>query len=100
MNPRELAAMSYETRSRLGRGLASLIGDVGGEAAHVDRPRNQRKVPIEFLKPNPRNPRRTFLRKTDPTSAQAKQGSTIRNEVEIASRMRASARSELSSGVR
>lgn len=52
--------MADETRSRLGRGLASLIGDVGGEAAHVDRPRNQRKVPIEFLKPNPRNPRRTF----------------------------------------
>jgi ParB family transcriptional regulator, chromosome partitioning protein len=52
--------MADEARSRLGRGLASLIGDVGGEAAHVDRPRGQRKVPIEFLKPNPRNPRRTF----------------------------------------
>ena len=52
--------MADEARSRLGRGLASLIGDVGGEAAHVDRPRNQRKVPIEYLKPNPRNPRRTF----------------------------------------
>jgi ParB family chromosome partitioning protein len=34
---------------------------VGGEAAHVERPsRAQRKVPIEFLKPNPRNPRRAF----------------------------------------
>ena len=59
MNPRELA-MADEARSRLGRGLASLIGDVGGEAAHLDRPRAQRKVPIEFLKPNPRNPRRDF----------------------------------------
>jgi ParB family chromosome partitioning protein len=59
VNPRELA-MAEEMRSRLGRGLASLIGDVGGEAAHVDRPRAQRKVPIEFLKPNPRNPRRAF----------------------------------------
>ena len=59
MNPRELA-MADEARSRLGRGLASLIGDVGGEAAHIDRPRAQRKVPIEFLKPNPRNPRRAF----------------------------------------
>ena len=59
MNPRELA-MAEEARSRLGRGLASLIGDVGGEAAHLDRPRAQRKVPIEFLKPNPRNPRRDF----------------------------------------
>ena len=52
--------MAEEARSRLGRGLASLIGDVGGEAAHLDRPRAQRKVPIEFLKPNPRNPRRAF----------------------------------------
>jgi ParB family chromosome partitioning protein len=52
--------MADEARSRLGRGLASLIGDVGGEAAHLDRPRAQRKVPIEFLKPNPRNPRRMF----------------------------------------
>jgi ParB family chromosome partitioning protein len=52
--------MADEARSRLGRGLASLIGDVGGEAAHAERPRAQRKVPIEFLKPNPRNPRRTF----------------------------------------
>jgi ParB family chromosome partitioning protein len=52
--------MADEARSRLGRGLASLIGDVGGEAAHLERPRTQRKVPIEFLKPNPRNPRRAF----------------------------------------
>ena len=53
--------MADETRSRLGRGLASLIGDVGGEAVHVERPgRAQRKVPIEFLKANPRNPRRAF----------------------------------------
>src|ERR1700687_2102344 len=59
LNPRELA-MADEARSRLGRGLASLIGDDGGQPAHVDRPRAQRKVPIEFLKPNPRNPRREF----------------------------------------
>jgi ParB family transcriptional regulator, chromosome partitioning protein len=52
--------MAEEIRSRLGRGLASLIGDVGGEAAHLERPRAQRKVPIEFLRPNPRNPRRAF----------------------------------------
>jgi len=53
--------MADEARSRLGRGLASLIGDVGGEAAHVERPsRAPRRVPIEFLKANPRNPRRTF----------------------------------------
>jgi ParB family transcriptional regulator, chromosome partitioning protein len=45
-------------RSRLGRGLASLIGDVGTEAA--DRGRGQRRVPIELLRPNPNNPRRAF----------------------------------------
>ncbi len=54
--------MADEARSRLGRGLASLIGDVGGEAAKVERgARTQRRVPIEFLKPNPRNPRKNFF---------------------------------------
>jgi ParB family chromosome partitioning protein len=47
-------------RSRLGRGLAALIGDVGSETAAVERIRSQRRVPIEFLRPNPRNPRRVF----------------------------------------
>lgn len=46
------------SRSRLGRGLASLIGDVGTEAA--ERGRAQRRVPIELIKPNPHNPRRAF----------------------------------------
>jgi ParB family chromosome partitioning protein len=46
-------------RSRLGRGLAALIGDVDVEAQGGER-RNQRRAPIEFLKPNPRNPRRDF----------------------------------------
>src|SRR3954462_10577814 len=48
------------TRSRLGRGLAALIGDVGEESQSTDRAKAQRRVPIEFLRPNPRNPRRTF----------------------------------------
>jgi ParB family transcriptional regulator, chromosome partitioning protein len=54
------------TRSRLGRGLASLIGDMGAEtnaasnATASERVRSQRRVPIEFLRPNPRNPRREF----------------------------------------
>src|SRR3979490_490320 len=52
--------MADEARSRLGRGVVSLIGDVGGEAAHLDRSRAQRKGPIEFLNPKPRNPRRDF----------------------------------------
>lgn len=47
-------------RSRLGRGLAALIGDVGDESAAVERVRSPRRVPIEYLSPNPRNPRRTF----------------------------------------
>jgi ParB family transcriptional regulator, chromosome partitioning protein len=49
-------------RSRLGRGLASLIGDMGAETnAPAERPRaGQRRVAIEFLHPNPRNPRRHF----------------------------------------
>jgi ParB family chromosome partitioning protein len=47
-------------RSRLGRGLAALIGDVGEETAVVERARGQRRVPIEFLRPNSRNPRQTY----------------------------------------
>ncbi|GJE03408.1 ParB/RepB/Spo0J family partition protein [Methylobacterium isbiliense] len=49
------------TRPRLGRGLAALIGDVGDDPspAPADR-KGQRRVPIEFLRPNPRNPRRHF----------------------------------------
>jgi ParB family chromosome partitioning protein len=47
--------------SRLGRGLASLIGDVGEETKTTsDAGRNPRRAPIENLAPNPRNPRRTF----------------------------------------
>lgn len=46
--------------SRLGRGLASLIGDVGEESQSADPARKPRRAPIENLKPNPRNPRRAF----------------------------------------
>jgi ParB family chromosome partitioning protein len=46
--------------SRLGRGLASLIGDVGDEGAAADPTRKPRRAPIESLKANPRNPRRDF----------------------------------------
>ena len=46
--------------SRLGRGLASLIGDVGEETAAVEPARKPRRAPIENLVPNPRNPRRAF----------------------------------------
>jgi ParB family transcriptional regulator, chromosome partitioning protein len=55
-------SMAEEThRSRLGRGLASLIGDVGADNEPAQQhARGQRRVPIEFLKANPRNPRRMF----------------------------------------
>jgi ParB family chromosome partitioning protein len=52
--------MPDDGRSRLGRGLAALMGDLGAEATIVERARGQRRVPIEFLRPNPRNPRRNF----------------------------------------
>jgi ParB family transcriptional regulator, chromosome partitioning protein len=47
-------------RSRLGRGLAALIGDVSDEVGALDRARGQRRVPVEFLRPSARNPRRSF----------------------------------------
>ncbi|MGE5534562.1 MAG: ParB/RepB/Spo0J family partition protein, partial [Acidobacteriota bacterium] len=48
--------------SRLGRGLAALIGDVGEgpAAASNESSRKPRRAPIESLRPNPRNPRRAF----------------------------------------
>jgi ParB family chromosome partitioning protein len=46
--------------SRLGRGLAALIGDVGDETPLADSGRKPRRAPIENLQPNPRNPRRLF----------------------------------------
>jgi ParB family chromosome partitioning protein len=58
--------MADEGKSRLGRGLAALIGDVGEEtrkataAPQSGGTRGQRRAPVEFLRPNPRNPRRDF----------------------------------------
>ncbi len=53
-------AMAEEgTRSRLGRGLAALIGDVGDERP-LDRRHGQRRLPTGSLRPNARNPRREF----------------------------------------
>ncbi len=50
-----------EHHSRLGRGLASLIGDVGDESATpAETGRKPRRAPIESLRPNPRNPRKNF----------------------------------------
>jgi ParB family chromosome partitioning protein len=56
--------MADEGKSRLGRGLAALIGDVSEETkkatAAPQSARSQRRAPVEFLRPNPRNPRRDF----------------------------------------
>ena len=57
VNPGKLA--EDQARSRLGRGLAALIGDMAAETS-VDRPRGQRRLPTAALRPNPRNPRRAF----------------------------------------
>ncbi|MBT9290861.1 ParB/RepB/Spo0J family partition protein [Prosthecodimorpha staleyi] len=49
-----------EEKRRLGRGLAALLGDIAEpDAAPVERS-GSRRVPIEFVRPNPRNPRRSF----------------------------------------
>ena len=58
-----MAMADDAARPRLGRGLAALIGDfsddaVGDAARASGQP--QRKVAVEFLRPNPRNPRRRF----------------------------------------
>jgi ParB family chromosome partitioning protein len=55
-------------RSRLGRGLAALIGDVGTESQtepvtggeRGGGGRQQRRLPVAFLRANPRNPRKAF----------------------------------------
>lgn len=52
--------MAHEARSRLGRGITSLVGDTGGEPVRAERPRAARRVPVAFLKANPNNPRRHF----------------------------------------
>jgi len=53
-------AAAMADHSRLGRGLASLIGDVGEENATAEQARKPRRAPIENLRANPRNPRRAF----------------------------------------
>ena len=48
------------SKRRLGRGLAALIGDDASEEGVVADARTLRHMPIEFLVRNPRNPRRRF----------------------------------------
>ena len=51
-------AARTEHQPRLGRGLAALLGAVNEE--HAEFARGGRQAPIEFLRPNPRNPRKRF----------------------------------------
>ncbi len=58
--------MADEPRSRLGRGLAALIGEMNDPqpAAAAEAPARgsaPRRLPIEQVRANPRNPRRAFL---------------------------------------
>lgn len=49
------------SRKRLGRGLAALIGEIDKPAVEEQEVvRADGQVPIEFISPNPRNPRRSF----------------------------------------
>jgi ParB family chromosome partitioning protein len=50
----------FDSRPRLGRGLAALIGDSKQSSSETDRAAATGKAPIEFLYPNSRNPRKSF----------------------------------------
>ena len=52
--------MPQQTKRRLGRGLAALIGDDAGEDAIVRDSRALKHVPIEHIEANPNNPRKQF----------------------------------------
>jgi ParB family chromosome partitioning protein len=47
-------------RTRLGRGLSALLGDEASDYAALDQVRESKTVPIEYLRPNRYQPRRTF----------------------------------------
>ncbi|MCF3933987.1 ParB/RepB/Spo0J family partition protein [Acuticoccus sp. M5D2P5] len=50
-----------DTKKRLGRGLSALLGDVPAEGhAAPAADRDPRRLPIDALRPNPANPRRSF----------------------------------------
>ncbi len=54
--------MSEEKRSKgLGRGLSALLGEQDREARAAERPQGAQDVPIEYLEPNPFQPRRSFV---------------------------------------
>ncbi len=52
--------MSEGGSGRLGRGLSALLGDEGEDYADLDKVRDSKPVPIEFLQPSAFQPRRRF----------------------------------------
>ena len=55
-----MAMSAPSARSRLGRGLASLIGDTSSEPQRLPPEGEQRLVPIDQISPSPLNPRQSF----------------------------------------
>lgn len=52
--------MAEEKRKGLGRGLSALLGEQDREARASERPHGAQDIPVEYLEPNPFQPRRTF----------------------------------------
>ena len=52
--------MTEDGNKRLGRGLSALLGEEAEDYAALDRLRASKEVPIEFLRPNPYQPRHHF----------------------------------------
>ncbi|MFW6027329.1 MAG: ParB/RepB/Spo0J family partition protein [bacterium] len=53
--------MTEEKRAKgLGRGLSALLGEQDREARPAERPQGAQDVPVEYLEPNPFQPRRSF----------------------------------------
>jgi len=50
-----------ESRQRLGRGLAALLGEAKPASSGEAAPSAVKEAPIEFIRSNPRNPRQTFV---------------------------------------
>jgi ParB family chromosome partitioning protein len=49
-----------ESKQRLGRGLAALLGDAKSDVDTQDKLQGVRQIPIEFVRSNSRNPRHVF----------------------------------------
>jgi len=52
--------MSEDGNKRLGRGLSALLGEEAEDYAALDRLRASKEVPVEYLQPNPFQPRHRF----------------------------------------